>query len=824
MTEKGSHSPVDPSVPASALPPGTRLSEFEILRVLGVGGFGIVYLAFDHALEREVAVKEYMPASMAGRTETLHVSLRSKSDSEVFALGLRSFVNEAKLLARFDHPSLLKVHRFWEGNGTAYMAMPVLRGQTLKDVRQQSNPPPNEAWLREKLVPLLDALERLHVEGVYHRDIAPDNILIEPDGHPVLLDFGAARRVISDKTQSLTAILKPAYAPIEQYAESGSVKQGPWTDLYALGATLHYMLTGQPPAPATSRAVMDDHTPLAGQRLAGSDPAFLRVVDWMLAPRPLDRPQNVAELREALAGQRPPGRLLTPPPAFVAAEEPEFDPDATMVRPMAPLLPPSRTLAATPPVAVAPTFASGPAPLPASTVAAAPPSALSAGAPTPSHTADTTRVTPRPAVPMPPAGFPATLAAAARNAADMPAARAPLQPVARVAPVPPAVVQPLFAAAQAGDPAAAARPAFPSSTTAAPIAASGGAPATGQLASHAPAPLASLSDLDTLRAPVSAANMAPLTANVNDAKDAVLAAGASPTAPPPVSKPLPAAAPRSKALPVALAAVVALGVAAFAFWPQGAPTGGGAPPVASTAPAVAAPAAQAPPNSGLAANPSSVSNTSSSGALPAGPGVETAGAPAAAASATAGAAVSDTAPAAVVPGTGPAVPTAAAVAVGAAAVTAAAAAATTASAGADVAAPATKPPAIKPQAVKPAAAKPTTSATPTPANGAATATTPPRAGAQPAATPLPAPSTARGDAYSPAPTGQTAAPASPSSPASKPPEAPAKPAPIQGPEATCAGKTLFKRFGCMESECLRSELQAHPDCKEWRKNRPAHGT
>jgi len=289
--------------PPSALPRGTRLGEFELLRVLGVGGFGIVYLAFDHALEREVAVKEYMPASLAGRTETLHVSLRSQSDADTFALGLKSFVNEARLLARFDHPSLLKVHRFWEGNGTAYMAMPVYRGQTFKDVRLAMEQPPDEAWLRALLTPLLGAIERLHGEGVYHRDIAPDNIIIEPDGRPVLLDFGAARRVISDKSQTLTAILKPAYAPIEQYAEAGSVKQGPWTDLYALGATVHFMLLGRPPAPATARAVHDDHAPLLGQSLLGCSDAFLNVVDWMLAPRPLDRPQSVAAVRDVLEGR-----------------------------------------------------------------------------------------------------------------------------------------------------------------------------------------------------------------------------------------------------------------------------------------------------------------------------------------------------------------------------------------------------------------------------------------------------------------------------------------------------------------------------------------
>ena len=303
------------SITPSALPPGTRIGEFELRKVLGVGGFGIVYLAFDHALEREVAVKEYMPASLVGRTETMHVTLRSQGDAETFALGLRSFVNEARLLARFDHPSLLKVHRFWEANGTAYMAMPVLLGKTLKELRLHGGLQPDEAWLRRLLDPLLGAIERLHNEGVYHRDIAPDNIQIEPDGHPVLMDFGAARRVISDKSQNLTAILKPAYAPIEQYAEIPSVKQGPWTDLYALGATMHYMLLGKPPTPSTARAVYDDTTPLAHQGVAGCSVEFLRCIDWMLAPRPNDRPQNVAQLREAMAGR------LTPPhqPAPAAA-------------------------------------------------------------------------------------------------------------------------------------------------------------------------------------------------------------------------------------------------------------------------------------------------------------------------------------------------------------------------------------------------------------------------------------------------------------------------------------------------------------------------
>jgi len=297
-----------------ALRPGTRLGEFEILRVLGVGGFGIVYLAMDHALERQVAIKEYMPAAMAARGDGDQVSLRSQAHVETFGIGLRSFVNEAKLLARFDHPSLVKVYRFWEANGTAYMVMPYYAGRTLKEERKALAGVPSDAWIRGVIDPLLGALQVLHDEDVFHRDIAPDNILLLPSGLPVLLDFGAARRVIGDRTQTLTAILKPNYAPIEQYADTGQLRQGPWTDLYALGAVLHFVITGRPPVPSAARAVHDDAKPLAQldevQRGTIGQP-LLRTIDWALAVRPSHRPQNVAQFRDALDGRLvPPERPL----------------------------------------------------------------------------------------------------------------------------------------------------------------------------------------------------------------------------------------------------------------------------------------------------------------------------------------------------------------------------------------------------------------------------------------------------------------------------------------------------------------------------------
>lgn len=326
------------ALPGDALLPGARIAEFEIRSVLGAGGFGIVYLAWDHALEREVALKEYMPASLAGRAADGRVCVRAASQAETFSLGLKSFVNEARLLARFDHPSLVKVYRFWEDNGTAYMAMPMVRGRTLRQVRQDMPPgSPGEAWCRALLEPLLGALECMHAEEVYHRDIAPDNILIADDGRPVLLDFGAARRVINDRSHAVTAIVKPNFAPIEQYADVAAVRQGPWTDLYALAATTYYLLTGQPPLPAAARALHDELPRLAQLKPEDCSEAFLEAVDWALAVRPQERPQSVVLWRDVLEGRMAVPRAVRPdvtrpdvsarlPERLPAAHRTDFDP------------------------------------------------------------------------------------------------------------------------------------------------------------------------------------------------------------------------------------------------------------------------------------------------------------------------------------------------------------------------------------------------------------------------------------------------------------------------------------------------------------------
>jgi len=315
ISEDAAPAATPPAEALNNLSAGTRLGELEILRTLAIGGFGIVYLARDHALDRTVAIKEYMPAQLARRGPGDMVSPRSASCGEIFEIGLRSFVNEGRLLARFDHPSLLKVHRFWESNGTAYMLMPYLQGRTLKQARQEMKGRPDEAWLRSVLRSMLDALELLHTESIYHRDISPDNILLPDDGaDPILLDFGAARHAIGDGSHALTAILKPRFAPIEQYGESAELSQGPWTDLYALGAVAYYLLLGHTPPAATTRTIADSCQPLARMGLAQYSQELLETIDWSLGVRPQDRPASAAQMRHALEGHlRPPAPHLTAP-------------------------------------------------------------------------------------------------------------------------------------------------------------------------------------------------------------------------------------------------------------------------------------------------------------------------------------------------------------------------------------------------------------------------------------------------------------------------------------------------------------------------------
>lgn len=308
---------VTPPAHVDALPVGTRLAEFEVQALLGVGGFGMVYRAYDHSLHRQVAIKEYMPAALVNRQDGQSLALRSSTDQPTYQSGLTSFIAEARLLAQFDHPSLVKVYRFWEANNTAYMVMPLYSGITLKQARSQMAGPPPEAWLRTVLWSILQALRVLHEHGTVHRDVSPDNIFLQDIGPPVLLDLGAARRAITDQTHQHTAILKVNYAPIEQYASAEDLKPGPWSDLYALAAVIHGCVRNESPPPATFRVVRDSLPTMAsvaatvqahfGQHYSVE---FVWGIDHALAIQPSQRPLSVTQLIDEMR-LLPPDHLAT---------------------------------------------------------------------------------------------------------------------------------------------------------------------------------------------------------------------------------------------------------------------------------------------------------------------------------------------------------------------------------------------------------------------------------------------------------------------------------------------------------------------------------
>ena len=233
------------------LPPGTRLRDYEIRAVIAEGAYGIVYLAWDDALRRRVALKEYLPRSLAARSRVSTAIEPQPDAAAAFATGLKAFIAEARMLARFDHAALVKVYRFWEENGTAYMVMPHHEGPSLESTLVKLGRPQDEAEVRAWFRPVLDAVSVMHAARCYHHHIGPDNIVMTAGG-PVLLGFSAARRVVVGLKDGPAATVKPGYAPIEQYSYAATMAPGPWTDLYALAAVVYRAVSGRAPSPRPS--------------------------------------------------------------------------------------------------------------------------------------------------------------------------------------------------------------------------------------------------------------------------------------------------------------------------------------------------------------------------------------------------------------------------------------------------------------------------------------------------------------------------------------------------------------------------------------------
>ena len=276
-----------------ALNPGTRLGDYRLDAVIGHGGFGITYRAFDTQLAKFVAIKEYLPVEFAVRGGDGNVVPRGARFAEDFAWGRERFLDEARALARFRHLHIVPVLRYFEANGTAYTVMEFEDGKSVGELLRQPEGRLATDDVQRLADGLIGGLSAVHAQGFLHRDIKPSNIIIRRDGIPVLIDFGAARQAMGERSRTLTGVLTPQYAPIEQYALDG--KQGPWSDIYSAAAVLHHAITGRAPPDAAARVGTDPYRPLSITQAGRFEPAFLGAIDRALAFVPTDRPQTVEE-------------------------------------------------------------------------------------------------------------------------------------------------------------------------------------------------------------------------------------------------------------------------------------------------------------------------------------------------------------------------------------------------------------------------------------------------------------------------------------------------------------------------------------------------
>jgi serine/threonine protein kinase len=316
---------VDPDAFADDLKPGTELlgGQYTIIGFLNSGGFGITYLAKD-SLNRTVVIKECFPNSLCRRSTSL-VRARSRKHQDDFRGFVESFVAEAKSLARLVHPNIVGVHQVFEDNDTAYMAIDFIDGRDLHDILDSTD----QAFTPDQVVGLLkkmlSAVEFIHQAGILHRDISPDNILVDKTGNPILIDFGAASEQVVRATRVLTGrrVIKEGYSPQEFYLTGA--EQGPCSDLYSLGATFYHLISGEAPPESQRRLARvaegekDPYQPLAG-RFSGYPPGFLDSIDKAVRVMPRDRIQSAGDwldwIRISEEGGVLPGRLTeTPAPA-----------------------------------------------------------------------------------------------------------------------------------------------------------------------------------------------------------------------------------------------------------------------------------------------------------------------------------------------------------------------------------------------------------------------------------------------------------------------------------------------------------------------------
>ena len=291
------------ALPEYALPPGTTLDEFTIENVLGGGGFSIVYLATSIHGGEPVVIKEYLPSTLAIRDENMSVIPRAEKHNERFAHGRRLFFQEASTLTTLKHPNIVNVINFFRDNGTVYMVMAYEEGVNMQTYIKKHNGNLSEPFIKAVFLPLLDGLQMIHSRGLLHLDIKPSNIHLRSGANPLLLDFGAVHEIMQTRQFQPNQVITPGFSPIEQLDPGGYV--GPWTDIYAIGATMRACLEGVSPPHAPARREKDMLRPAVSAFKKKYSPYLLEAVDWAMEVDPLLRPQSVDKLVEALNGKSP---------------------------------------------------------------------------------------------------------------------------------------------------------------------------------------------------------------------------------------------------------------------------------------------------------------------------------------------------------------------------------------------------------------------------------------------------------------------------------------------------------------------------------------
>ena len=282
------------------LPPGYQLDEYRIERQLSLGGFSIVYLAFDKE-ETPVAIKEYLPNSLALRSQGDALPSIAEENVATFRYGMKCFFEEGRALAKISHPNVVRVQNFFRANETVYMVMHYERGRTLQEHIQKHKGEIRESFIRAIFARLLNGLREVHTHKLLHLDIKPSNIYLRNDGTPVLIDFGAARQTLSLDAPMLKPMYTPGFAAPEQYNNTRRELLGPWTDIYSVGASMYACMAAAAPQAADQRLERDQLATAAKRWPDKYSKQLLNTVDWCMRLNHLERPQSVFALQKALA-------------------------------------------------------------------------------------------------------------------------------------------------------------------------------------------------------------------------------------------------------------------------------------------------------------------------------------------------------------------------------------------------------------------------------------------------------------------------------------------------------------------------------------------